>query len=228
MKPNIPNRELISRLVTAGPDDPIWLEFIARFHRNIRQMIYRAYRNEKDRAVDVDAGSVPELLEDLTQEVFVRLVKGDRRALVQFRGLNEHSIFTYLSTIAVNLVRDHFKALRAQRKPRHGSSIQDPLRTADGPLATATLGDILASQEPGPDTVAETMELRQRLHEAVDEASSDCSGRDRLIFRLYFVEGLTIAEISGIRSVGLSPSGVEKRVRKIRKTIKKKLEEEGG
>jgi RNA polymerase sigma factor (sigma-70 family) len=191
-------------------------------------MIYRAYRNEKDRGVDIDSGTVPELLEDLTQEVFVRLVQGDRRALARFQGLNEHSIFTYLSTISVNIVRDHFKALRAKRKPRRGSSIQDPLRTADGPMATATLGDVLASQEPGPDTVAENMELRRRLHEAVDEASGDCSGRDRLIYQLYFVEGLTIAEISAIRSVRLSPSGVEKRVRKIRKTVQKKLEEEGG
>jgi len=227
VKPDISNRELISRLVTAGPDDPIWLEFIDRFHRNIRQMVYRAYRNERDRGVDVDMGSPPELIEDLTQEVFVRLVNGDRRALARFRGLNEYSIFTYLYTIVVNLVRDHFKSLRAQRKPRHASSIQDPLRTADGPLA-ATLGDVLASPEPGPDTVAETMELRRRLHEAVDEASSDCSGRDRLIFRLYFVEGLTIREIAAIRTVGLSSSGVEKRVRKIRTAIKKKLEEEGG
>ena len=227
MKTDIHNRELISRLVTAGPEDPIWLEFIARFQRSIRGMIYRAYRDERDRAVGVDIGSAPELIEDLTQEVFVRLVNGDRRALARFRGLNEYSIFTYLSTISVNLVRDHFKSLRAQRKPRRASSIQEPLRTADGP-SSATLGDVLASPDPGPDTIAETMELRQRLHEAVDEASSDCSGRDRLIFRLYFVEGLTIGEVAAIRTVGLSTSGVEKRVRKIRTAIKKKLEEEGG
>jgi RNA polymerase sigma factor (sigma-70 family) len=191
-------------------------------------MIYRAYCNEKDRSVDLDWGTVPELLEDLTQEVFVRLVQGDRRALARFQGLNEHSIFTYLTTISVNIVRDHFKALRAQRKPRRGSSIQDPLRTADGPWVKATLGDVLASQEPGPDTVAENAELRRRLHEAVDEATHDCSGRDRLLYQLYFVEGLTIAEISAIRSVRLSRSGVEKRVRKIRNTIQKKFEEEGG
>jgi RNA polymerase sigma factor (sigma-70 family) len=228
VKPKIPNRELVSRLVTADPEDPIWLEFIDRFHQNIRRMIYRAYRSEKNRVVDVDAGSVPELIEDLTQEVFVRLVKGDRRALARFQGLNEHSIFTYLSTIAVNLVRDHFKALRAQRKPRHGSSIQEPLRTSDGPLLKATLGDVLASPEPGPDTVAESIELRRRLRDAVDEASGDRSGRDRLIYRLYFVEGLTIEETAAIRAVGLSSSGVEKRVRKIRETIRKKFEEEGG
>ena len=62
---------------------------------------------------------------------------------------------------------------------------------------------------------------------AVDRVSrASASNRNRLIFRLFFVERLTMDEIASIRAIGLSPSGVEKVIRKIRKAVQKMLSEE--
>lgn len=223
------NRDLVGRLVTAGPEDPAWFEFVSRFQQRIRRVAYRAYVSEAARHPGLDVSSPIEATDDLTQEVFVRLINDERRALAHFRGLNEHSIHSYLQTIAVNLVRDHFKALRAQRKLPAPASISEPLRTADGPMDAVTLGDRLPSFVPGPEQAAESRELRKKISEAVDRAAGrNASNRDRLIFRLYFIEGLTIQQIATIRPVGLSPSGIEKRLRRIRSELKNLLAEEGG
>lgn len=223
------NRELVSRLVAAGPDDPAWLEFVSRFHRRIRRITYCAYTSEAKRRPGLDVSLPGEIVEDLTQEVFVRLINGDRRALAEFRGLNEHSIYTYLQAIATNLVRDHFKKLRAQRRPPAAKSLAEPLRTADGPIESFTLGDQLPSPGPGPEMAAEAQELQKKIAEAVEQASRGAlSQRDRLIARLFFIEELTMEEIASIGTIGLSASGVEKRIRKIRSAVKELLGEEGG
>lgn len=223
------NRDLVNRLVKAGPEDHAWLEFITRFQPRIRRLAYRAYSAEAIRHSGVDASRPGEVIDDLTQEVFIRLIDAERRALAAFRGLSENSIYTYLHTIAVNLVRDHFKKLRAQRRPPAATSLNEPLRTADGPAENSTLGDYLPSADPNPEEIAESLELERRISSAVAESTlSSISSRDRLIFRLIFVQGLSVEDVASYRGMKLSTSGVEKRVRKIRVVVKKILAEEGG
>jgi DNA-directed RNA polymerase specialized sigma24 family protein len=75
--------------------------------------------------------------------------------------------------------------------------------------------------------VAQSTDIRKKISAAVLLAlPGAASKRDRLIFRLYFVEGLTLEEIASIRLVRLSVSGVEKRVRKIRFALKNLLGQE--
>lgn len=230
--PQLSNRELVSRLVDAGPEDPAWQEFVSRFHGWIRRTAFRAYTMEAEHSHGLDTAVAGEVVDDLTQEVFVRLIDGERRALARFQGRNEHSIYTYLSTIATNLVRDHFKKLRAQRTPPAARSLSEPLRASDAPVDDLTLGDVLSGSSSSPEEMARSVEIRRKIAAAVGRASPGAtSKRDRLIFRLYFVEGLTLEEVASIRSVGLSVSGVEKRVRRIRSALKNsfgKEEKKGG
>ena len=60
----------------------------------------------------------------------------------------------------------------------------------------------------------------------IERASPQASTgpRDRLIFRLYFIEGLTVGEIAAIPSVSLTESGVEKCVRRIREALREELQ----
>ena len=88
------NRDLIQRLTQAGADDPLWSEFIARFRTGIRVTVLRTLRTEAERTPGVDANESPELIEDLTQEVFVRLLEWNRRALSRFQGRSELSAHT--------------------------------------------------------------------------------------------------------------------------------------
>ncbi len=74
-------------------------------------------------------------------------------------------------------------------------------------------------------------ELGERVAEALEAGSRDPGAlrRDQEIFRLYFIDGLTMLEIASIGSLGLTASGVEKRLRKVRDALREYfLPEEGG
>ena len=221
------NRDLIQRLVQAGPDDPLWQEFIARFRPGIRVTVLRTLRTEAERTPGVAADDSPELMEDLAQEVFVRLLEFNRRALSRFQGRSELSAHTYVKTIAVNLVRDHCKTLCALKTPKVTASLAHPVTTgtASGGLNYA---QILASDGSGPERFIAAKELREEIRVAIERAAPSASTvpRDRSIFQLFFVERLTVDEIARKRSIRLSGSGVEKRIRRMREALKEKFSTE--
>ena len=213
----LPNRDLIQTLAQAVPDDPLWKEFLSRFRSRVRLSVLRCFQTEAERSPSLDAGAPQEVVDDLTQEVFVRLLDGERRTLSRFQGRTEESAYTYLSAIAVNLVRDHFKTLRAHKTLKATASLSNVVRE-DGP----TYAESLVSGGTGPERFVASSELRDEIRVVVDGLSprgSTCA-RDRLIFQLFFIEGLTVDEIAANRSIRLSASGVEKCIRRIRKALK--------
>ena len=116
---------MIQTLAQAAPDDPLWKEFLSRFRSRVRLSVLRCFQTEAERSPGLDAGAPQEVVDDLTQEVFVRLLDGERRALSRFQGRTEQSAYTYMSAIAVNLVRDHFKTLRAHKTPKATASLSN-------------------------------------------------------------------------------------------------------
>lgn len=219
---HLSNRELVTRLVEAGPDDPAWLEFFSRFQSRIRLTVYRAFQGAAERNPGLDVDRTGEMVNDLTQDVFLRLLDSERRPLARFRGRNENSIYTYLNAIAINLVHDHFKRLRAQKTPPASVSLDEPLRVADGPAEGLVLGDTLPSSSQGPEETAQAAELRRRVA-GVLGGPVRLKKRDALVFRLYFVEGRTIDEVASCQAVRLSPSGVEKCIHRLREAVQKEL-----
>lgn len=224
------NRELIAGLVDAAPDHPLWRELLTRFRPRVRLVVFRSYQAELARGGRLEAIASGDAVEDLVQEVFVRLIEGDRRALARFEGRSEQSAFTYVSTIAANIVRDHFKKLRALKNPRATTSLSSERRVGRDPDARMSFGDTIAAEGPGPDRFVAAKELRTRIEGAIDELSprGSTSARDRLIFRLYFLEGLTIDEIAAVAAIKLSASGVEKCIRRIRDAVKDRISEPAG
>lgn len=225
----LPHRDLIQRLTRAEADDPLWVEFVSRFHARLRLVILRCFKTESERHPNLDVGSPVEAVEDLTQEVFLRLLDGERRALSRFEGRSEHSAYTYLSAIAANVVRDHFKKLRAQKTPKAAASLSEKTYTTergDGPR----YAEVLVNDAPGPERFVASRELRQQIRTWLAEVSPSgaVAERDRLVFQLFFIEGLTVDEIAATRSIRLSPSGVEKCLRRIRTLLKERLSVNAG
>jgi len=221
----LPNRDLLQELAQAAPDDQLWNEFLSRFRSRVRLSVLRCFQTEAERSPGLDAGPPQEVVDDLTQEVFVRLLDSDRRALSRFQGRTEQSAYTYLSAIAVNLVRDHFKTLRAHKTPKASASLSSVVRE-DGP----SYSESLVSGGIGPERSVASSELRDEIRAVVDELSprGSTSARDRLVFQLFFIEGLTVDEIAADRSIRLSSSGVEKCIRRIRKALKSRFSSTGG
>jgi RNA polymerase sigma factor (sigma-70 family) len=218
------NRSLIEKLVDAGAGDPLWTEFVARFEGRLQLVVYRSFQTEMKRSPGLDVGAPFEAAEDLTQEVFLKLLEGERRALSRFRGRSEHSIYTYLNAIAVNLVRDHFKRLRALKTPRAAASLSNVVSPEEGGGGLSYEQAIVA-EGPGPERFVASSELRERIRATLAAISSreTTSERDQLVFQLYFIEGLTVGEIARDAAIGLSESGVEKCIRRIREALRESL-----
>ena len=98
-------------------DRALWTKFQERFQGLIFLYLLRAlrYRSMKDDAADI----VP----DLAQEVYLRLVQNDGRILRSFRGSTEFSVMAFLSRISATVVQDHLRQLGSSKRRGHIVSI---------------------------------------------------------------------------------------------------------
>src|SRR5206468_6094800 len=92
-------------------DRALWTEFQGRFQRRIFLYLMRALRLR--RIQDDTCDVVP----DLAQEVYLKLVQHDGRILRSFRGTTEFSVMAFLAKVADTVVRD-FRRRGATEKRR--------------------------------------------------------------------------------------------------------------
>lgn len=91
------NNELIKLLSRECDNRAAWNEFVARFHKHICSTIYRETKRR-----DYTEGFLH--VEDLAQDVYRKLVKDNCKALKNFIGKYENSIFKYLEVISIRVV----------------------------------------------------------------------------------------------------------------------------
>jgi len=151
-----------------------FVELVRRHNRPIYNFVLRQLR-------------VPSIAEDVTQDVFMRLVQN----AAEFK--HEARFLTWLYTIARNLCIDQLRKLSHRR---HASLDQPQLEQSDAPL----LGDTVA--DPNPQASAErgalSAEVRSSIVKAVDSLPDD----QREVFLLREVANLPFREIAEITGVG--------------------------
>ena len=140
-------------------------------------------------------------LEDLAQEVFLRLFRG----LAQFRG--EAKLSTWLYRITVNVASDE---LRRRVEWRRVVSIDDPEGRWPDRLPAATM-------DPG-----ERMD-REGFLGRVREAMKQLSLRDRAILTLYYQEERSYEEISLILEVPMGT--VKTQIHRAKEHLKSRMKE---
>jgi RNA polymerase sigma-70 factor (ECF subfamily) len=122
--------------------------------------------------------------ETLTQETFIRAWA----ARDQFRG--DCSAITWLTRIALNLVRDHTRTNR--------------FRFWQKVSQTAVQADDLAAHLPHPSTSTEASLIAHEQLKLVWETVAELSERQRTVFLLRFVEELELADIAAITGLPIS------------------------
>src|SRR5262249_598652 len=92
-------------------DDPtVWSEFVKAFHRRILLYVVRerrAYGKLNDEA---------DMVDELTQEVYLRLLANNRRALRDFQGRTEASVYAYLACVTRSVITDYMRRQSSQKR----------------------------------------------------------------------------------------------------------------
>ena len=139
--------------------------------------------------------------ETLAQECFWNAY----RSRARFRG--DASVHTWLVRIATNIIRDHIRS----RRLRFWRQTQ---RTA---VDSSTIADWL----PDPSLSQEQRALIQEQVQAVWQATTTLSDRQRTVFLLRFVEEMDIADIA--TATGLTSNAVHVHLFRAVRTIRKRV-----
>jgi RNA polymerase sigma factor (sigma-70 family) len=217
-------RELIMRCQERPPDEDAWQEFVRRYHGSIRASVAKTFHSRANQETDRRAQFPDALIEDLVQIVYVRLLEEGNRALDRFEGLHDNSIFQYLGIIAMNVVRDHFREAKAQKRPKISFSLDELLENAgEGGMLKEAVSCIDGSSSALSNLDME--EIESALKRSVSRRHRH---RDTLIFKLRYYEGLTLEEIKNSLGLNISPIGIGSILNRINQKLRTKLTRQVG
>lgn len=146
----------------------------------------------------------PALVDDIVQEIFLKLCEQERRILREFEPRGADSFLGLLRTVAVSVANDYFRRLHSAK--RGGKVVTSPL-AAEQVIHLAN-GD-------GESASLHKSVLFTQLDRKLRNAGEVVSERDRGLFWLYYGQGFTAEEIAALPSVGLSAKGVESALRRV-------------
>ena len=202
---------LLARCLRNDPD--AWNEFVARTTRGVALSVLRALKSAGLEASPSDVA-------DHTQEVFLRCLANDARALREFRGATEQSLRGYLARIAVSVVADHARRAHSRKRNVRLTSIDaDPAPDAP-PLVETLMGpererpDRLLDEQRGTETA---------LRSILPALTGRHRHRDALIFALYAVDGLTAREIAELPAFDMPVAKAESIIFRTRERLRNSL-----
>ena len=190
----------------AGPgDDEAWEEFVSRVGRPISLTIMRTASlwGEPSRT----------LVEDLIQVTYLKLWEGGCRLLRDFAIQRPEAILGYLYKTAANATHDYFKHGRSQ------SSGGDNPHVSTSDVDPEAGNEVYGSQEK----IAFGVFLNE-----IDEHLKRCltgpdQERDRMIFWLYFRQGMSTKEIASLPTIGLGTKGVGSVIERLKHGIREQI-----
>jgi RNA polymerase sigma factor (sigma-70 family) len=186
-------KNLLQRCASRPIDEAAWQEFVCRYHPTIRGFVVRTFQQRIHADLDLKQQFPDGTMEDLIQAVYLKLVNDDGNALERFEGEFDNSIYQYLGIIATNVVRDHFRVVLAQKRPRVTFSLDQLLDEGDHALASEGVEITAPSLDMQRDIRVTQDEIEEVLHRAIKGRNS---ARDLLIFKLRFFEEMGPSEIA--------------------------------
>lgn len=147
----------------------------------------------------------PEEVDDIVQEIYLRMCADRARILTTFQDPRPEAMFGYLKVVSTNIAHDFYRRRSAAKRGAEKiSSVDD---AADVP---APFHDIYRRLS--------LAEIEQTLMAQTEHKENGT--RDRAVFRLYYRHGMTAQAIADLPGMGLNPKGVEGVLHRLTKTIR--------
>jgi RNA polymerase sigma-70 factor (ECF subfamily) len=158
----------------------------------------------------------PAIIDDIVQEVFLKLCEHDRRILRGFEPRGEDSFFGLLRLVTASVTNDYYR--RQYSTKRGGKVLTMPLLDGDSSLASQAAIEPSAMQHSA---------LLEQLDRKLLSAPKVIGARDRALFWLYYRQGFTAEEISRLPAAGLTPKGVESALRRVTMWLRDEIDRVG-
>jgi RNA polymerase sigma factor (sigma-70 family) len=186
-------------------DGEAWEEFVSRVGRPISLTVLRTASlwGEPSRSV----------VEDLVQVTYLKLWEDGCRLLRNFAIQHPEAILGYLKKTASNATHDYFKHGHSQSsggdKPHVSTSDVDPEagNEVHGSQEKITFGVFLN-------------EIDEHLKRCLTGLDQE---RDRMIFWLYFRQGMSTKEIAYLPTIGLGAKGVGSVIERLKHGIREQI-----
>jgi RNA polymerase sigma factor (sigma-70 family) len=197
--------ELVHRCGVSN-DDELWQEFVDRFGGRLMLGVVRAMRRYGARLSRDDR-------EDLVQDVYCRLLQKRSRGLRSCRGKGEQQVAAYLARVAESVVVDKLRADAAAKRGRTLLIERIGERDAERSLRVA-----IADHSPEERLLAQERRRRFLVHcrAAVGRRKRE---RNLQILYLALLEGCSSKEICHRLGEGLTPTGVDSMMHRLRKKL---------
>jgi len=156
--------------------------------------------------------STQSVVDDIAQEIFLKLCEQERSILREFKPRGEDSFFGLLRIVSASVANDYF---RRQYSAKRG-----------GKVVTVTMDDAPAPvlpEAPQGSAGIQKVVLYSELDRKMRSAPEIIAERDRAIFWLYYLQGLTAEEIAELPVAGLSAKGVESALRRVTAWLRKEI-----
>lgn len=200
--------ELVKLCINALPTDQIWKEFSNRFDPWIKRYLIKIWKSLRPTNVT----NFFDLLEEFVQEVYLLLLKEDKKALRMFRGTTNNAFLSYLLIICANVVREYLRSQSALKR----AACFLPLDFLDDEQAVSHyLKLFYGSKLFEAETEMVLHLLKNQLWQRVDAVLRQCfSTRDQTIFLLTVIEGYSGSELSAKYDFQLKASSIDSIVRR--------------
>jgi RNA polymerase sigma factor (sigma-70 family) len=153
------------------------------------------------------------LVEDLIQVTYLKLWEGGGRLLRDFAIERPEAILGYLKRTAANATHDYFK---------HGHS-----QSSGGDNLHVSTSDVDPEAGKEVDGSQDKIALGVFLNEIDDHLRRCLTGpdleRDRMIFWLYFRQGMSTKEIASLPTIGLSAKGIGSVIERLKHSIRDQI-----
>jgi RNA polymerase sigma factor (sigma-70 family) len=184
----------------------LWRQFQERFQGLIFTYVMRSLQL---RRVQDD---VADIVPDLAQEVYLRLVQNEGRALRLFKGTTEFSVRAFLARISASVVHDYQR--HAARNKRGGQVIPiDSVGAAELSRKSADVPEFDSSQLSA---ILAWIDMERIVEGDPDRKNAR---RNALIFQLHYIGGFESGEIARFPGFELTEAGVQTILARLRKRI---------
>jgi DNA-directed RNA polymerase specialized sigma24 family protein len=188
-------------------DRELWRQFQERFQGLIFMYLMRSLRL---RSIQEDvAGIVP----DLAQEVYLRLVQNEGRVLRLFKGTTEFSVRAFLAKIAASVVGDHQRSAASDRRSAHIIPIEWAKAAEFSGKKPVDMPEFDSSRLS---SILSWIDMERVVEREPDQKNAR---RNALIFQLHYISGFEAGEIASFPGFGLTRSGVQTILARLRKRI---------